>query len=134
MEKRACWAVGAAAVLGLVMIQLGGVPVLAAALLVLAVRYRSSKAWAARPMNAAWLRYVGRISYGVYLYYFPVCVLMGTEEGGVGRRAGAVAVTFAVAALSHVAVETPLLALKKRFSSKGEAPKPARRGGLATHS
>ena len=56
---------------------------------------------------------VGKRSYGLYLWHWPVFVLVGATHGSVGRFATAAAITAVVAELSYRYVETP-----------------ARRGGL----
>ena len=57
-------------------------------------------AW--RPLVA-----VGRRSYGLYLWHWPVFVLLGATHGSAGRFAGALALTAAVTELSYRYVELP---------------------------
>jgi peptidoglycan/LPS O-acetylase OafA/YrhL len=69
------------------------------------------------------LRYVGRISYGLYLYHFPIFFFLGlpAARGGrpgsfpVGRGALAVALALALAVASYELIERPLLRLRDRF-------------------
>lgn len=78
------------------------------------------------------MRYIGRISYGLYLYHFPIFIL------GFGLRwydkdqpptltnaALAWAVTFAVATASFYALERPLLKLKNRYRTSTPPPEQA---------
>lgn len=73
-----------------------------------------------RLLNAAWLRYVGRISYGLYLYHYPIFYFLWptsppeTAAVSFGEYLLALAVTFGVAALSWRFFESPLLRLKDR--------------------
>lgn len=64
------------------------------------------------------LVWIGRLSYGLYLWHFPVF----EKIGGWKAPAGIViptsfAVVFAIAILSHYFVERPFLTLKSRFES-----------------
>jgi peptidoglycan/LPS O-acetylase OafA/YrhL len=72
-----------------------------------------------RALAFAPLRYTGRISYGLYLWHFPIFKLLEPELRalpGVVELALATAVSFAVAALSFRVVEQPFLRLKRRFA------------------
>jgi peptidoglycan/LPS O-acetylase OafA/YrhL len=64
---------------------------------------------------------VGSISYGLYLWHFPIFVALGVPSGKLGvpglmRLALAWSVTFAVCALSFRFVEAPALKLKSRLA------------------
>jgi peptidoglycan/LPS O-acetylase OafA/YrhL len=67
------------------------------------------------------LRWVGRISYGLYLYHLPIFHAFGMvqhrgdQPASAGTVCKAVALSFAVAWLSFHALERPLLALQTRF-------------------
>ncbi|WP_233574213.1 acyltransferase family protein [Amycolatopsis panacis] len=83
---------------------------LAAALLIglvaLQPRALVSKAFAARP-----LRWLGRISYSLYLWHWPVYVLLSPERIGLDgwlRTVVVIAVSIALAALSKYFVEDPI--------------------------
>jgi len=65
------------------------------------------------------LRYIGKISYGLYLYHLLILFLMNiapyqVQSGGtsVGRLMAAATLTFVVAHLSYQYLERPLLGLK----------------------
>ena len=67
------------------------------------------------------LRYTGRISYGLYLWHFPIFVLLRRDLEhlpSVVEIAIATAVSFAVASVSYFVVERPFLRLKRRFESR----------------
>jgi peptidoglycan/LPS O-acetylase OafA/YrhL len=77
------------------------------------------------------LRYLGRISYGLYLYHYPILFLFGLspyrlEHVGTtfGRAATALVTIFVTAHLSFRYLESPLLRLKRRRPAKlrGDAP------------
>jgi peptidoglycan/LPS O-acetylase OafA/YrhL len=72
-------------------------------------------------------RYVGRISYGLYLYHLPVLIVTGATKPGAGfvHIGLAVALSFVLAALSHKFVEKPFLRLKDRFASPAAIVVPA---------
>lgn len=77
----------------------------------------------------AQLRYVGKLSYGLYLWHWPVFywLLMQRQGWAVTLLAGG-ALTFALAALSYHGVDVPLQVLKRRFSASAPvvSPRPAR--------
>jgi peptidoglycan/LPS O-acetylase OafA/YrhL len=75
----------------------------------------------ARALAASPLRWIGRISYGLYLYHLPIFHAFGLvqhrgdQPGEPATIAAAVAVSLAVAWTSYALVERPLLALQARF-------------------
>ena len=65
----------------------------------------------ARALSVRWLRYVGTISYGLYLWHWPIYLWLNHERTGLtGIRLLALrfAVTFAVAATSYRFIESPI--------------------------
>jgi peptidoglycan/LPS O-acetylase OafA/YrhL len=71
------------------------------------------------------LRYAGRISYGLYLWHFPIFVLLRPRLEGlpaVMEIAVATSISFAVASVSFFAVERPFLRLKRRFQPRRNDP------------
>jgi peptidoglycan/LPS O-acetylase OafA/YrhL len=72
-----------------------------------------------------WTRPRFDLSYGVYLYAFPIQQLMWDVVEGFGPRlALAVVLTTGCAVVSAVAVERPMLALRRRFADHGRAGQP----------
>jgi peptidoglycan/LPS O-acetylase OafA/YrhL len=67
-------------------------------------------------MRRSWLVYLGRISYGLYMYHGAVLLLAAAIFG---RNAAAcfvaLPVTIAIAAASYRWLESPFLRLKRRF-------------------
>jgi peptidoglycan/LPS O-acetylase OafA/YrhL len=61
------------------------------------------------------LRAIGRISYGLYLYHLPIFHWLLVPAPTPANAAMAIGLTFAVATLSYVAVERPILGYAKRF-------------------
>ena len=90
-------------------LSLGGYAVigLVAAWLIAALQERS---WLAIPLENRLAAYVGRISYGLYLWHY---LLLGLAEvhglHGLGRDLVVLVVTFGAAALSYRFVEAPIL-------------------------
>jgi peptidoglycan/LPS O-acetylase OafA/YrhL len=79
-------------------------PFVCASLLLASVLYRQW--WFARALGVAPLRYLGRISYGLYLWHWPLIGVLGWQLG--------VPIAVAVAALSFRYIETPFLRRKRR--------------------
>jgi peptidoglycan/LPS O-acetylase OafA/YrhL len=74
-----------------------------------------------RFLGLAPLRYIGRISYGLYLWHWPVIVFVTTDETGLaGRRltVARLAITVAITLASFYLLERPVLrgALKPRMA------------------
>lgn len=70
-----------------------------------------------KALSVSPMRYVGKISYGLYLYHFPIFIVGGTTKPNapVSHVLVAIAVTVVVAVLSYEFVEKPFLRLKGRF-------------------
>ena len=65
----------------------------------------------ARALSWGVLGYVGRISYGLYLYHYPLFLMIDGERSGLsgaGLLAARLGATFAVAVLSYHLVEMPI--------------------------
>lgn len=80
---------------------------------------RGMRGWLGRLLEARFLRFSGRISYGLYLYHMPIGVLLSESTGmattgwaGFTACAGA---TYAVSMISWFVVERPLLELKRHY-------------------
>ncbi len=101
-------------------------PCISAALILPAIAWSGSAAPLPRLLRAPLLRALGRISYGVYLYHFPLFRALRIEaaDGSVTsypRLVLALALTFAVASLSYRFLERPLLRFAARFRGKPAA-------------
>ena len=89
---------------------------LAAAVVILGLLAGSQGAGAAL-LEQGWLVAVGRISYGLYLWHYPVFKAARQLAAPTPvRLLVAFAATFAVAGLSFALVERPFLRLKRRFA------------------
>lgn len=93
-------------------------PALVGVLLVQLVKLSSSSAW--RWINWSWMRYLGRISYSLYLYqemtlYPPQRIFASRPV--VVQLALAILGTVLIASASYYFVELPFLSLKSRFGS-----------------
>jgi peptidoglycan/LPS O-acetylase OafA/YrhL len=81
----------------------------------------------ARVLSPGWLRGVGRISYGLYLWHWPVFLVCTETRLGLGfwpTLVVRVAVTFAAAGLSWRLVERPVLMFKRRFERAASSAAP----------
>jgi peptidoglycan/LPS O-acetylase OafA/YrhL len=82
-------------------------------------------------LAAAPLRYIGKISYGIYLYHWPIFILGEKWKPNNSHHIyaiGLIALIFAAAALSYEFVEKPFLRLKDRHAP---AKAPVHVGALA---
>ena len=90
--------------------------------------------WAARAISANWLRFLGRYSYGIYVFHIPVdaCVvglLMPAVRMHVGSKAAlhlvqlvfVVGLTIPLAMASYKYYEAPFLRLKRYFAERWDA-------------
>jgi peptidoglycan/LPS O-acetylase OafA/YrhL len=85
-----------------------------------------------RSLSAAWLRYIGRISYGIYLLHYPLFILWARFIGSLGFYqthklagnlagfAGQIALATIAASISWRFFEEPILRLKELFPSASE--------------
>jgi|SRR5580700_2207190 peptidoglycan/LPS O-acetylase OafA/YrhL len=72
----------------------------------------------------AWLRYLGKISYGLYVFHVLALYLVENAIGGYAKNfhkffvfwSGGLALTLVMAALSYRFVESPFLRLKERYA------------------
>jgi peptidoglycan/LPS O-acetylase OafA/YrhL len=90
-----------------------------------------------RSLSARWLRYVGRISYGIYLLHYPLFNLWARfigcpgldQSNQVGRNllafAGQILLAMIAASISWSFFEEPILRLKELFPSGSEMHWPA---------
>jgi peptidoglycan/LPS O-acetylase OafA/YrhL len=105
----------------------------------------AGRSWVTRWLEVGWLVRIGWVSYGAYLWHFPVFVRLGVlrqpgeSAAPLGRTLLAWALTFAIASLSYWLVERRFLANKPRLSitrgieSAPDAlgPPATKNGGLA---
>lgn len=103
------------------------IPFGSAAAVISAVAFTGSGLAHAALLRAGWLRSIGRVSYGLYLYHFPVFI-DGTFAPGGGpqplRALLVVALCGALAAASYVGIERPLLERARAFrgATRGDVP------------
>lgn len=108
--------------------QLAGYALSSGAVVLLAIAWSGRRAPHAALLRLSPLRWVGTISYGLYLYHLPVLFAFGRPELDADTTSArmrallAIAATFAVAALSFRFVERPLIRLGRR--GRGGAPSP----------
>ena len=100
---------------------------------------------ATRWLEITWLVRLGRISYGVYLWHWPVYFQLGVlwrpgeSAAPLGLSVLAWGLTVAAAALSYFLIERPFLMYKARLSAKPRidpvpapvVPPATKNGGLA---
>jgi peptidoglycan/LPS O-acetylase OafA/YrhL len=92
-----------------------------------------------RSLSAGWLRYIGRISYGIYLLHYPLFILWARFIGSLGFYqthklagnlagfAGQIALAALAASISWRFFEEPILRLKELFPSASETHWPTTR-------
>ncbi|HYP77381.1 MAG TPA: acyltransferase family protein [Polyangiaceae bacterium] len=81
------------------------------ALLLIACAIAGERSWVARALAVRPLAWLGTISYGVYLWHWPVNVFLSTERThmhGFGLHAVRFALTFAIAIVSYRFLEQPI--------------------------
>ncbi|MEZ4415188.1 MAG: acyltransferase [Gemmatimonadota bacterium] len=101
-------------------------PVLMAVLIVQAIAFCRSPV--AKWLNWGWMRYLGAISYPVYLYHpLTVAVVDKAPLRGVPYLGLVLLLTTLAAAGSYHIVERPMLRLKKRFAASVPRPQAASR-------
>lgn len=114
------------------LIKLVAFPTFAAGMLVLIIRFSQANALPMRALRSRPLTYIGRISYGIYLYHFPIFVLLGITASREWEKAPqwkgwlALALTFGMASASYYLIEAPILRLKDRFAVKPRIAPPSR--------
>lgn len=86
--------------------------------------------WFTRLLEWSPLRYLGKISYGLYVYHFALIWLMGTLFGHTLTEPfppllafATLAIVWVVAALSFQLMEKPIMDLKDRFFAVPDRPK-----------
>ena len=82
-----------------------------ACLALIACAIRAENGWIARLLSLKPLTLVGTVSYGAYLWHWPVDVLVTSDRvhlRGLSLLALQIAITFAIAAVSYVALERPI--------------------------
>lgn len=99
-------------------------PIMSTCLMGVVIRLSSSSALPIRALQSTPLTFIGRISYGIYLYHLPIYTAMHITAGKwigvtpVWKGVLAAGVTILVATVSYFSIEAPLLKLKHRFAKK----------------
>ena len=86
---------------------------LLSAILVASLRHETPLRWF---LSLVPLVYIGRISYGFYLWHPPI--VLGLSKYGTMGKLAALMLSLGVASASYHWIELPFLALKKRFSPR----------------
>lgn len=93
---------------------------LAAAILIMHLTISDSD-WLSRLLSLAPLRYCGKISYGLYLYHWPINRAFAQDflqmEAGWVRLIVVLALSFIISDLSYRLIEVRFLRMKKKFTS-----------------
>lgn len=108
--------------------------------IVVAPLARGESSVLARGLDLAPLRFLGRISLSVYLWHYPVLILLGRSrflstddnvQGMLSNVALGMAVTFALSIVTYYLIEKPALNLTKRYRPRPRAHPLPDRAGLA---
>jgi peptidoglycan/LPS O-acetylase OafA/YrhL len=95
-----------------------------ASAVIVGATYLSGQGRIARALTAPWLRWVGMRSYGLYLWHYPV-ILVVTAADVVSftlpKQVLEVALSVAVAAASYRWIEAPFLRRRERFPGRNRA-------------
>jgi len=79
-------------------------------------------------LDFAPLRWIGRLSYGLYLWHIPAMYFcnnyMGLSEGSFRFVLASLAITFIAATISYYGFETKVIALRKKFGAHIVTAKP----------
>ncbi|MCL9761630.1 acyltransferase [Frankia sp. AiPa1] len=101
---------------------------LVAGLLVLALELGATSSWLFRGLAVAPLAWLGRISYGLYLWHFPVVAYWGTDlSGALGRWLAIVVVALisvALATASYYLLELPIQRRRPGTARRQPSPVP----------
>jgi len=105
--------------------QVGAVTALAAVLIIVDVCV--ARSWLARGLENPLLVSLGRISYGVYLWHYPIFYAVGAlslngQVPALPRMIAGCIATLAIATASYQIVERPALELKQRFTALRARP------------
>ena len=98
-------------------------PILVALLIVQAIAFREVIFW--RWLQFAWVRYLGRISYSIYLYQGLVRYAVLKRVSGLPvfiQLASVVSVVILLASTSYFVIEKPFLGLKDHFRETARTP------------
>ena len=114
----------------MIALRLFSVPAVALAVVALAVGTTGQRTPWGFVLRAGILRGIGRISYGLYLYHYPIfrkVRMLAEDPNAPGHVAVALGIvlTFVVAIASYYVIERPLMQWGKRFRAPVEAPTPA---------
>jgi peptidoglycan/LPS O-acetylase OafA/YrhL len=85
---------------------------------IFAVAIRAPKSILFRWLNIGWMRFLGALSYSLYLVHFIVLSAVGQWLGGLhpfSQGALSMAISFALAYLMYSLIELPIAQLRKRF-------------------
>lgn len=110
---------GGAFLLGVELVSLSGPPSLlfALACVVVIAHALDERSRLSRVLSVAPMVFLGRISYGLYLWHQPIFVWMGSYGGWSALDLVAVPLAILVATTSYYVVERPFLRLKRRRSA-----------------
>lgn len=121
---------GAAPTTTLAVLRLCGFAMTAAGLVAAGIACSGGAGVYARTLRSRALRWVGRISYGLYLYHYVVYHALGLYALDAAKPstpllvAGAIAASFCVAALSFAVLERPILDYAARFRARRAVTNP----------
>jgi peptidoglycan/LPS O-acetylase OafA/YrhL len=108
--------------------KLAGFALFSGASMAALIRLRNSRIFPLPLLRSNALTFIGRISYGLYLYHMPIYVQLDCQTAEhttpLWKNFLAIGITVVVAVASFYLIESPILNLKKRFAAKPKQQTP----------
>ncbi|HWW00701.1 MAG TPA: acyltransferase [Candidatus Acidoferrum sp.] len=92
-----------------------------------------SRGFLARLFETRWLTYIGKVSYGLYLWHYPIFSTVQARHWVPGKELAVECALTTIAVLaSYYLLERPLLRMKKRFQGESSSQRIIEKGSAAS--